>query len=65
VGLLNVFSVTDCVRVRFADFTAVTRAITLPAPVAATSTLAEVAEELAWGVFADHPDLAVATRDGL
>jgi len=46
---------TVTVRVRFSDMTAVTRAATLPAPVAATTTLSEVAEELALGVLADHP----------
>ena len=47
---------TVTVRVRFSDMTAVTRAATLPAPIAATTTLSEVAEELALGVLADHPD---------
>ena len=52
---------TVTVRVRFADFTAVTRAATLQAPIAATTTLSEVAEELAMGVLADHPDEGVIT----
>ncbi len=52
---------TVTVRVRFADFTAVTRAATLPAPIAATTTLSEVAEELAMGVLADNPDEGVIT----
>ena len=47
---------TVTVRVRFSDMTAVTRAATLPSPIAATTTLSEVAEELALGVLADHPD---------
>lgn len=47
---------TVTVRVRFSDMTAVTRAATLPAPIAATTTLSEVAEELAMGVLADHPE---------
>jgi len=47
---------TVTVRVRFSDMTAVTRAATLPAPIAATTTLTEVAEELAMGVLADHPE---------
>ncbi len=47
---------TVTVRVRFADFRAVTRGTTLDAPIAATTTLAEVAEELVRGVLADHPD---------
>jgi DNA polymerase-4 len=47
---------TVTVRVRFADLSAVTRATTLDAPIAATTTLAEIAEELVWSVLADHPD---------
>jgi DNA polymerase-4 len=43
------------VRVRFADLRSVTRALTLPQPVSATSTLAEIAEDLVCGVLADHP----------
>ena len=43
------------VRVRFADLRSVTRSLTLPAPIAATAILAEVAEELVRGVLADHP----------
>jgi DNA polymerase-4 len=43
-------------RVRFADLRSVTRSITLPAPISATSILAEIAEELVFGVLADHPD---------
>jgi len=46
---------TVTVRVRFADLRSVTRALTLPGPVAATAILAEVAEELVRGVLADHP----------
>jgi len=46
---------TVTVRVRFADLRSVTRSLTLPAPVAATAILAEVAEELVRGVLADHP----------
>jgi len=46
---------TLTVRVRFADFDAVTRALTLGAPIAATTTMAELAEELVRGVLADHP----------
>ncbi|MGN6683849.1 MAG: DNA polymerase IV [Devosia sp.] len=52
---------TVTVRVRFAAFPAVTRAATLQAPIAATTTLSEVAEELAMGVLADHPDEGVIT----
>jgi len=44
------------VRVRFADLRAVTRSVTLPAPISATATLAEIAEDLVRGALADHPD---------
>src|SRR5262249_56731854 len=37
---------TVTVRVRFADLHSVTRSITLDAPISATATLAEIAEEL-------------------
>jgi DNA polymerase IV len=47
---------TVSVRVRFADLRSVTRSVTLPAPISATATLAEFAEELVRGVMADHPD---------
>jgi DNA polymerase IV len=47
---------TVSVRVRFADFRSVTRAVTLPAPISATAALAEVAEDLVRGALADHPD---------
>jgi DNA polymerase-4 len=47
---------TITARVRFADLRAVTRSLTLPAPISATSTLAEVAEELVRGALADHRD---------
>src|SRR5215471_1893724 len=47
---------TVSVRVRFADLRAVTRSVTLPAPISATATLAEIAEDLVRGVLADHPD---------
>jgi DNA polymerase-4 len=46
---------TVTVRVRFADLKSITRSRTLPAPVSATGTLAEIAEELVRGVLADHP----------
>jgi len=46
---------TVTVRVRFADLRAVTRAATLPAPISATTMLAEVAEELVRGVRRDYP----------
>jgi DNA polymerase-4 len=44
------------VRVRFADMHAVTRAFTLDAPVAATAIVAEIAEDLVFGILADHPE---------
>jgi DNA polymerase-4 len=46
---------TVTVRVRFADMRAVTRAITLPAPISATTALCEIAVELVSGVLRDHP----------
>src|SRR5882724_1971545 len=47
---------TVTVRVRFADLHAVTRSLTLDAPISATAILAEIAEELVRGALADHPD---------
>ena len=47
---------TITVRVRFADLRAVTRSLTLPAPVSATRALAEIAEDLVRGALADHPN---------
>jgi DNA polymerase-4 len=44
------------VRVRFADLHSVTRSVTLDAPISATATLAEIAEELVRTALADHPD---------
>jgi DNA polymerase IV len=46
---------TVTVRVRFADMRAVTRSMTLDAPISATMMLAEIAEELVRGALADHP----------
>lgn len=46
---------TITVRVRFADMRAVTRARTLPAPIAATTALAETAIDLVRGVLHDYP----------
>ncbi len=45
---------TVTVRVRFAGMKAVTRSLTLPGPVAATLTLTEVAEQLAWQAIRDQ-----------
>jgi len=47
---------TITVRVRFAGLASVTRSSTLPAPVSATLTLVEVAEDLVRAALADHPD---------
>jgi DNA polymerase IV len=43
------------VRVRFADLNSITRSVTLNAPISATATLAETAEELVRTALADHP----------
>ena len=43
-------------RVRWADLSAVTRAVTLEAPVAATGIITEIAEDLVRSVLADHPE---------
>jgi DNA polymerase-4 len=47
---------TVTVRVRFADLRSVTRSMTLDAPISATVTLAEIAEELVHKALAHHPD---------
>jgi DNA polymerase-4 len=49
------FGRTVTVRVRFADLRAVTRSETLAVPVAATATLAEVAERLVRAALRDNP----------
>ena len=41
-------------RVRFADMHAVTRSLTLEAPISATTILAEIAEDLVRAALADH-----------
>jgi len=46
---------TVTARVRFADLHSVTRSITLDAPISATVSLAEIAEELVRAVLAHHP----------
>jgi DNA polymerase IV len=46
---------TVTVRVRFADLHAVTRSVTLDAPISATVSLAEIAEELVRVALARHP----------
>jgi DNA polymerase-4 len=50
---------TVTVRVRFAGMRSVTRSLTLPAPIATTLTLTEVAEQLAWQAIADQDDPSV------
>lgn len=47
---------TVSVRVRFADMRSVSRAVTLPAPICATSALTEIAIDLVRDLLADHPD---------
>jgi DNA polymerase-4 len=47
---------TVTVRVRFADLRSVTRRITLPAPIAATTILAETAEDLVCDLLGKHPN---------
>jgi DNA polymerase-4 len=47
---------TVTVRVRFADMTAVTRSVTLAAPISATVMLAALAEELVRAILRDRPD---------
>jgi DNA polymerase-4 len=44
------------VRVRFTGMRSVTRATTLPAPLAATLTLTEIAEQLVWNAIDDQGD---------
>jgi DNA polymerase-4 len=46
---------TVTVRVRFADLRSVTRSRTLPAPIASTGSLAEIAEELVRGILTARP----------
>ncbi len=47
---------TVTVRVRFADLRSVTRSVTLDAPISATTTLAEIAEDLVRTVLGQHPE---------
>ncbi|HEY2112924.1 MAG TPA: DNA polymerase IV [Dongiaceae bacterium] len=47
---------TVTARVRFADLHAVTRSVTLDAPISATAILAEIAEELVRTALAHHPE---------
>lgn len=52
---------TVTVRVRFADMRAITRSVTLGAPISATVMLAEIAEELVRVALADHPGERIIT----
>jgi DNA polymerase-4 len=56
---------TVTVRVRFADLHCVTRSITLDAPIAATASLAEIAEELVRAALADHPHERIISLLGI
>src|SRR6267154_1539110 len=56
---------TVTVRVRFADLHSVTRSITLDAPIAATASLTEIAEELVRTALADHPDERIISLLGI
>jgi DNA polymerase-4 len=56
---------TVTVRVRFADLLSVTRSITLDAPIAATASLAEIAEELVRAALADHPHERIISLLGI
>jgi DNA polymerase IV len=56
---------TVTVRVRFADLHAVTRSVTLDAPISATASLAEIAEELVRSALADHPDERIISLLGI
>jgi DNA polymerase-4 len=47
---------TVTIRVRFADLRSVSRSMTLDAPISATATLAEIAEEMVRSVLAQHPE---------
>lgn len=47
---------TVTVRVRFADLRSVTRSITLPAPISATTALAEIAEHMVRSALAEYPE---------
>jgi DNA polymerase-4 len=47
---------TVTVRVRFAGMRSVTRSLTLPAPLAATLTLTEIAESLVWTALEEQHD---------
>lgn len=50
---------TVTVRVRFTGLRSVSRSLTLPAPIAATLTLTEIAEQLVWQAVGDQHDPTV------
>jgi DNA polymerase IV len=52
---------TITARLRFADMHAITRSVTLDAPVSATVTIAEIATDLIRTALADHPSEKVIT----
>jgi len=52
---------TVTVHIRFADMRAITRSMTLDAPISATTMLAEVAEDLVRAALADHPQERIIT----
>jgi DNA polymerase IV len=56
---------TITVRVRFADLQSVTRSITLDAPISATASLAEIAEELVRSALADYPHERIISLLGI
>jgi DNA polymerase-4 len=56
---------TITVRVRFADFRAVTRSITLATPTSATKNLAEIAEALVRIVLAQYPNESTISLLGI
>jgi DNA polymerase IV len=56
---------TVTVRVRFADLHSVTRSLTLDAPISATASLAEIAEELVRTALADHPHERIISLLGI
>src|SRR3954465_14365738 len=52
---------TVTVRVRFTGLRSVTRSLTVPTPLAATLTLTEIAEQLAWTAIRDQGDVVEIT----
>lgn len=56
---------TITVRVRFANMCSATRALTLPAPISATTTLFEVATDLVRGILADNPSQRMISLLGI